>query len=86
MATYDRMVGELKKDGLEEALAPELKALKDKLEMEKEEFLRLKKDEIVPFIEQEIVTRYYFQEGGVEMVLRYDDALKKALESPLIEI
>ena len=79
-------MGELRKDGLEEALAPELKALKDKLEMEKEEFLRLKKDEIVPFIEQEIVTRYYFQEGGVEMVLRYDDALKKALESPLIEI
>ena len=85
-ATYDRMVSELKKDGLEEALAPELKALKDRMEIDKEEFLRLKKDEIVPFIEQEIVTRYYFQQGGVEMVIRYDEALKKALESPLIEI
>ena len=83
-ATYDRMVSELRKDGLEEAMAPELNALKDRMEMEKEEFLRLKKDEIVPFIEQEIATRYYFQEGGVEMVIRYDDALRQAVASPLI--
>ncbi len=83
-ATYDRMVSELRKDGLEEAMAPELNALKDRMEMEKEEFLRLKKDEIVPFIEQEIATRYYFQEGGVEMVIRYDDALRQAVASPII--
>ena len=83
-ATYDRMVSELRKDGLEEAMAPELNALKDRMEMEKEEFLRLKKDEIVPFIEQEIAIRYYFQEGGVEMVIRYDDALRQAVASPLI--
>ena len=66
-------------------MAPELKAVKDKLEMDKEAFLRLKQSEIVPFIEQEIVTRYYFQEAGVEIMIRYDDALRKAIESPLIQ-
>ena len=85
LATYDRMVEELKKDGLQESMAPELKAVKDKLEMDKEALLRLKQSEIVPFIEQEIVTRYYFQEAGVEIMIRYDDALRKAIESPLIQ-
>jgi carboxyl-terminal processing protease len=53
--------------------------------MEKEEFLRLKKDEIVPFIEEEIAVRYYFQEAGVEIRIRYDDALRQALASERIK-
>ena len=44
----------------------------------------VKKDEIIPFIEREIAIRYWFQEGGVEVDLRYDDALRTALDSPLI--
>ena len=81
---FDQMKKELAKDGLEEAMKPQLEALEKSLEMEKEEFLRLKKDEIVPFIEEEIVVRYYYQEAGVELRLRYDEVLKKALTSPLI--
>ena len=54
------------------------------LEMDKETFLRLKKDEIIPFIEREIAIRYWYQEGGVEVDIRYDDALRTALSSPLI--
>jgi carboxyl-terminal processing protease len=53
------------------------------LEMDKERFIRLKKDEIIPFIEEEIATRYWFQEAGVKVRLRYDDQLKKALVSPM---
>jgi carboxyl-terminal processing protease len=84
-ASYDRMVEELKKDGLEESMKEELEALKAKLDLDKESFLRLKKDEIVPFIEQSIVARYYFQEAAVEISIRYDDALRQALVSPLIQ-
>ena len=84
MASYDRMVEELRKDGLEESFSEELKALKAKLDFDKESFLRLKKDEIVPLIEREIAARYYFIPGSVELSLRYDDALKKALTSPRI--
>lgn len=82
---YDKMKEELKEDGLAEAMAEELKALEKALEMDKERFIRLKKDEIVPFIEEEIATRYWFQEAGVKVRLRYDDQLDAALEKELIK-
>lgn len=85
-ASYDRMVAELKKDGLEESMKDELDALKAKLDLDKEAFLRLKKDEIIPFIEQDIVARYYYQQAAVEIAIRYDEALRQALESPMIKL
>lgn len=81
---YDQMKEELEKDGLAENMKEELAALEKALEMDKEKFIRLKKDEIIPFIEEELATRYWFQEAGIKVRLRYDDQLKKALaEQPL---
>ena len=77
---YDKMKKELEEDGLADAMANELKALEKALEMDKERFIRLKKAEIIPFIEEEIATRYWFQEAGVKVRLRYDKQLKNALE------
>ena len=74
---------ELEKDGLAQTMSAELEALEKALEMDKEKFIRLKKDEIIPFIEEEIATRYWFQEAGVKIRLRYDDQLKKALTSKM---
>lgn len=82
---FDIMKEEIEKDGLTEAMSSQIEALGKALDMEKEEFLMLKKDEIVPFIEEEIVVRYYFQSAGVKLRIRYDEQLKKAMESPLIE-
>ena len=76
---FDLVRKELVRDGLEEAMSKELDALGKALDMEKEDFLRLKKDEIVPFIEEEIVVRYYFQPAGVQLRLRYDTQLQEAL-------
>jgi carboxyl-terminal processing protease len=81
---YDQMKKELEKDGLAESMQAELTALEKALEMDKERFIRLKKDEIVPFIEEELATRYWFQKAGVKIRLRYDDQLKTALTKPLI--
>lgn len=78
-ATFDKMKEELKEDGLAEVMSTELDALEKALEMDKERFIRLKKDEIIPFIEEEIVVRYWFQEAGVKIALRYDKQLKEAL-------
>lgn len=77
---FDQMKKELEKDGLAEAMSDELKALEKAMEMDKERFIRIKKDEIIPFIEEEIVTRYWYQEAGVKVRLRYDEQLHKALE------
>ncbi len=81
---YDQMKKELEKDGLAESMKSELDALEKALEMDKERFIRIKKNEIIPFIEEELAIRYYFQEAGVKVRLRYDDQLKTALTKPLI--
>ena len=74
------MKKELEEDGLAETMKAELEAMEKALDMEKEQFLRLKKDEIIPFIEEELATRYWFQEAGVQIRLRYDEQLEKALK------
>ena len=76
---YDQMKKELEKDGMAGTMKDELDALAKKLDMEKEQFLLLKKQEIIPFIEEEIATRYYYQEAGVQVRLRYDNQLREAL-------
>lgn len=76
---FDYVRKELQRDGLEAAMSAELDALGKALDMEKEDFLRLKKDEIIPFIEEEIVVRYYQQAAGVKLRLRYDTQLYEAL-------
>ena len=73
------MKSELKKDGLDEKVKEELEALDKVMLMEKEDFLFMKKDEIIPWIEEEIAVRYYYQEAGIKIRLRYDKQLKKAL-------
>ena len=76
---YDQMKKELERDGLADSMKDQLDALAKSLEIEKEQFLRLKMDEIIPFIEEELATRYWFQEAGIKVRLRYDEQLKKAL-------
>ena len=79
---YDQMKKELEKDGLAETMKDELAALGKALEMDKEKFIRLKKNEIIPFIEEELAVRYWFQEAGIKVRLRYDNQLKEALKTP----
>lgn len=77
---FDQMKRELKKEGMDESMKDELDALDKAIDIDKEQFLRMKKDEIIPFIEEEIAVRYYFQEAGVQVRLRYDDQLREALK------
>ena len=83
---FDLRKKELDKDGLADNMKDQVDALQKALEMDKETFLNLKRDEIVPFIEEEIMVRYYFQEAGIKVRLKYDDQLKEALTKPLINI
>ena len=83
-ALYDEMVKALEEDGLADTMKDRLQALEQALDMDKASFLRLKQEEIVPFIEEEIAVRYYFQEAGIRVRLRYDTQLHRALEQPAI--
>jgi len=81
---FDQMKKELQKDGLADEMSSELEAMEKAIQMDKEKFIRLQREELTPFIEEEIAVRYYYQEAGVKVQLRYDEQLKKALESPVI--
>ncbi len=83
-ALFDEMKKTLAEDGLTEAVSAELSALEKSLDMDKATFLRLKKDEIIPFIEEEIAVRYYFQRAGIKIRLRYDTQLHESLKQPAI--
>lgn len=84
-ALFDKMASELKKDGLDGEMSEELEAMKKALDISKEDYLRLKKDEIIPFIEEEIAVRYYFQRAGIKVRLRYDTQLDEAMKRALIK-
>ena len=80
----DELRETLAEEGLSEAAEAQLAALEAALDISKEDYLRLKKEEIVPFIEEEIAVRYYFQEAGYAIRLRYDTQLQTALTLPPI--
>ena len=61
------------------AFAAEKLPLSDKSKLES-----LVREQIVPFIEEEIVVRYYYQAAGVQLRIRYDEELKTALSSPMV--
>ena len=82
---FDRAKEELKRDGLDEVMKEQLDALDAFINMDKEDFLYLKSSEIIPFIEEEIAVRYYFQQAGVQIRIRYDDALRQALTAERIK-
>ena len=83
---FDQMTRQLESEGLKDSMQEELDALNKALDLDKETYLRLKKDEIAPLIEEEIVVRYYFQPAGIELRTRYDTQLHKALEAPRISL
>lgn len=60
---------------------PEYDALKKKISHNKQADLMKNKEEIKEMLENEIVSRYYFQKGRTENEFTYDKEVKKAIEA-----
>jgi carboxyl-terminal processing protease len=79
----ERSLEELKKDAKDDkaldAINADLDALKVKLAHNKKDDLVKFKPEIKQFLEEEIASRYYFQNGRLEASLKDDDELKEAI-------
>ena len=75
----DRLVEAAKAEDLYDTFRAEIEALQKKVNMEKAEVLQAKKAEILPLVEQEIVTCYYFNRASVPIGLRYDEQLREAV-------
>lgn len=75
---------ELKKNAQEEAYLSdaevELKALSDKLEVAKQKDLEKNRQEILSVLEEEIATRYGYQQARYRTSIQHDEEVKVALE------
>lgn len=75
---------ELQKNAEEEEymndLKAEFKALSDKITANKKDDLIKHKNAIKAYLEEEIISRYYFQTGRIEFNIKNDSDIKKALE------
>jgi carboxyl-terminal processing protease len=69
-----------KSEGYYNVAKGEIDALRDKLKADKNKDLELFKPEIKRLLLDEIVTRYYYQQGGIISGLRDDIQLERAIE------
>ncbi len=63
-----------------EDVKAEYLALKEKIEQRKKDDLAKLKDEIKPWLEEEIASRYYYQRGRLEANIKYDKEIGEALK------
>ncbi len=79
-AEMEKLIEAAKYDGTYETVKNEIEALKAKLDIGKEDALRLAKDEIKPLLESDIAVKYYFQKASAIVNLRYDKQLYEAID------
>ncbi|MBL7884453.1 MAG: PDZ domain-containing protein, partial [Bacteroidia bacterium] len=79
----ERKIEEIEKNAKEEklldAVSADIEELKKKIAQTKNEDLIKYKVEIKQFLEEEIASRYYYQNGRLEASLKEDDELKEAI-------
>ncbi len=68
------------KEKYSDAIIPTIKKLEAKIVQEKKDDLQKFKAEISQLLKLEIVSRYYYQKGKVELSLDEDEEVKKAIE------
>lgn len=78
--SLDNLIKAARQEGLYDQYKDEIEALASKVKMDKETILRVKKDEIKPVVEQEIVIRYYYAAAADMFGLRYDEQFAAALD------
>ena len=79
-SSLDQLVKAAKQDGLYDLYKSEIDALSARIKVDKETMLRIKKDEILPLLEEEIVVKYYMRGSEYEIRLRDDQGLYQALD------
>ena len=80
----EKLLGDLKEEAEKENKLAEIKsefeALNSKVSHSKKDDLNQFKDEIRKVLENEIVSRYYFEKGRIEQAFQYDNDLNEALK------
>lgn len=80
-ADFKELVETAKKEKYYDLAKEEFEALKAKLETNLDKDLREFREEISELLEDEIVTRFYYQRGAIRSAIHDDKGIKKALET-----
>jgi carboxyl-terminal processing protease len=76
---FNDLKNKAERDGYYSDIKSEYEALKNKILSRKKDDLKLNKDAIIPWLEEEIAGRYYYQRGRMESTIKYDKEIKEAL-------
>ena len=80
----ERMIEQLREVAKEEkygdALEAQMKAMEERMTAEKESDLTKHREEVSEMLKSEILTRYYYDQGRLEGVLKSDKVVKRAME------
>jgi carboxyl-terminal processing protease len=79
-SALDQLIKAAKQDGLYDVYKSEIDALSARIKVDKETMLRIKKEEIVPLLEEEILVKYYLRGSEYNIRLRDDQGLYQALD------
>ena len=77
---FKQLSDAVKNEKYDNVVKTEMDVLAEKLKHDKVKDLQAFKPEIVQLIEEEIVNRYYYQEGRVRYMLRSDQQLDAAIK------
>lgn len=76
----DNLLKTAEKEQFSNETIEEIEKLKAKIEQDKKEDIYKFKDEIKTILLSEIVSRYYYQKGRIEALLKFDDEVKQAAD------
>lgn len=79
----EQMLATARREGLTDdvqGLEGEINSLLGKVTLTKEDFLKNYKDELIHILEDEIMTKYLYDAGGAQLMIRYDEDLHTVLE------
>lgn len=68
-----------KKEQVYDQLKPAIQQLEQKLSVNRKNDLLLHKDQLKRMLEEQIASRYYLERGPVEVSLKYDEEIRKAI-------
>ena len=74
----DRLLRQAQKECYAESTQEQIVLLKEYIQSDKQEDLKKFEEEIKLILQEEIVARYYFQEGAIEAMLYHDQTIQKA--------
>ena len=76
----EKLIEITKKEKYYEQSEEAIKELEEKLAHNKDKDLKTNKDEIIELISEEIISRYYYQDGRMEIILTKDPIIDMAVE------